>query len=159
MSCMRWWCLSVLVCCVASSLFFFSSRRRHTRCALATGVQTCALPFSLARTFETAEDLADLLATMLGAERAAEQGHARGGRRRAREVHIEPLFEQRLPHHRALFEVGHDDGDDRRLRLFGAEREAQILESPVEHLRIFPPLRALVAAVHQLAEVRKRVVS
>src|SRR3546814_3893926 len=25
-------------------LFFFSSRRRHTRCALGTGVQTCALP-------------------------------------------------------------------------------------------------------------------
>src|SRR3546814_3496180 len=40
-------------------VFFFSSRRRHTRCALVTGVQTCALPifvvaagfvlFSLAR--------------------------------------------------------------------------------------------------------------
>src|SRR3546814_4549271 len=32
--------------------FFFSSRRRHTRCALVTGVQTCALPIlsaSLAR--------------------------------------------------------------------------------------------------------------
>src|SRR3546814_8470558 len=28
-------------------LFFFSSRRRHTRCALVTGVQTCALPISL----------------------------------------------------------------------------------------------------------------
>src|SRR3546814_4511283 len=28
----------VIVC------FFFSSRRRHTRCALVTGVQTCALP-------------------------------------------------------------------------------------------------------------------
>src|SRR3546814_18665714 len=28
--------------------FFFSSRRRHTRCALVTGVQTCALPISLA---------------------------------------------------------------------------------------------------------------
>src|SRR3546814_6979282 len=27
------------MCCV-----FFSSRRRHTRCALVTGVQTCALP-------------------------------------------------------------------------------------------------------------------
>src|SRR3546814_17510223 len=26
--------------------FFFSSRRRHTRCALVTGVQTCALPIS-----------------------------------------------------------------------------------------------------------------
>src|SRR3546814_7425184 len=29
--------------------FFFSSRRRHTRCALVTGVQTCALPISLGR--------------------------------------------------------------------------------------------------------------
>src|SRR3546814_10637563 len=27
--------------------FFFSSRRRHTRCALVTGVQTCALPIYL----------------------------------------------------------------------------------------------------------------
>src|SRR3546814_2815810 len=26
---------------------FFSSRRRHTRCALVTGVQTCALPICL----------------------------------------------------------------------------------------------------------------
>src|SRR3546814_10269480 len=26
------------------SILFFSSRRRHTRCALVTGVQTCALP-------------------------------------------------------------------------------------------------------------------
>src|SRR3546814_9122595 len=30
-----------------SILFFFSSRRRHTRCALVTGVQTCALPISV----------------------------------------------------------------------------------------------------------------
>src|SRR3546814_8658770 len=29
-------------------MFFFSSRRRHTRCALVTGVQTCALPIWLA---------------------------------------------------------------------------------------------------------------
>src|SRR3546814_12496499 len=27
-------------------MFFCSSRRRHTRCALVTGVQTCALPIS-----------------------------------------------------------------------------------------------------------------
>src|SRR3546814_8755730 len=32
-------------CC----FFFFSSRRRHTRCALVTGVQTCALPICGAR--------------------------------------------------------------------------------------------------------------
>src|SRR3546814_5447244 len=35
-------CCSVLV-----FFFFFSSRRRHTRCALVTGVQTCALPILL----------------------------------------------------------------------------------------------------------------
>src|SRR3546814_3185422 len=29
---------------VCMFFFFFSSRRRHTRCALVTGVQTCALP-------------------------------------------------------------------------------------------------------------------
>src|SRR3546814_1640169 len=35
------WLFSLLFIC-----FFFSSRRRHTRCALVTGVQTCALPIS-----------------------------------------------------------------------------------------------------------------
>src|SRR3546814_2408237 len=34
-------------------LFFFSSRRRHTRCALVTGVQTCALPISPRRVRST----------------------------------------------------------------------------------------------------------
>src|SRR3546814_10781002 len=38
----------VVMSCVLSLIclfyFFFSSRRRHTRCALVTGVQTCALP-------------------------------------------------------------------------------------------------------------------
>src|SRR3546814_14079823 len=32
--------------------FFFSSRRRHTRCALVTGVQTCALPIATLPTRE-----------------------------------------------------------------------------------------------------------
>src|SRR3546814_10008812 len=32
----------VVMCVVL--MFVFSSRRRHTRCALVTGVQTCALP-------------------------------------------------------------------------------------------------------------------
>src|SRR3546814_9906024 len=35
------------ICFIFSSLLFFSSRRRHTRCALVTGVQTCALPISV----------------------------------------------------------------------------------------------------------------
>src|SRR3546814_4272824 len=35
-------------------IFFFSSRRRHTRCALVTGVQTCALPIWLDGAFNNA---------------------------------------------------------------------------------------------------------
>src|SRR3546814_3738002 len=38
-------CLAFFFLCC---LFFLSSRRRHTRCALVTGVQTCALPICLA---------------------------------------------------------------------------------------------------------------
>src|SRR3546814_7901660 len=33
--------------CFSCCVFFFSSRRRHTRCALVTGVHTCALPISV----------------------------------------------------------------------------------------------------------------
>src|SRR3546814_5476638 len=39
-------CLMVTVLFYFLCFFFFSSRRRHTRCALVTGVQTCALPIS-----------------------------------------------------------------------------------------------------------------
>src|SRR3546814_2126131 len=38
-----WLCIFV-DCFLVCFVFFFSSRRRHTRCALVTGVQTCALP-------------------------------------------------------------------------------------------------------------------
>src|SRR3546814_8778818 len=38
--------LFVVISSVYIVVFFFSSRRRHTRCALVTGVQTCALPIS-----------------------------------------------------------------------------------------------------------------
>src|SRR3546814_819069 len=37
------WC-RLIYCLSFRFFFFFSSRRRHTRCALVTGVQTCALP-------------------------------------------------------------------------------------------------------------------
>src|SRR3546814_3533946 len=35
-------CITLLI--VIHGVFFFASRRRHTRCALVTGFQTCALP-------------------------------------------------------------------------------------------------------------------
>src|SRR3546814_9110384 len=45
-------------------MFFFSSRRRHTRCALVTGVQTCALPIYVGKILGfvrpgTANDITD----------------------------------------------------------------------------------------------------
>src|SRR3546814_1557370 len=59
--------------------FFFSSRRRHTRCALVTGVQTCALPI-----YESAhkaqwrgcDDRARMPARVLCVTQAAELGGA-----------------------------------------------------------------------------------
>src|SRR3546814_2810622 len=38
-------------------VFFFSSRRRHTRCALVTGVQTCALPIFRCRLLPALDEL------------------------------------------------------------------------------------------------------
>src|SRR3546814_4495291 len=40
--------------------FFFSSRRRHTRCALVTGVQTCALPIYRMKEGELPEGLPEI---------------------------------------------------------------------------------------------------
>src|SRR3546814_20875075 len=42
-------------------LFFFSSRSRHTRCALVTGVQTCALPICIAQPGSKAHPAPSLL--------------------------------------------------------------------------------------------------
>src|SRR3546814_6816955 len=57
----RRWCLTLfLLLFLFICVFFFSSRRRHTRCALVTGVQTCALPIwiELARSsFELASEI------------------------------------------------------------------------------------------------------
>src|SRR3546814_2004619 len=45
-----------------SFFFFFSSRRRHTRCALVTGVQTCALPiYEKAKDMNAAEEMFKLM--------------------------------------------------------------------------------------------------
>src|SRR3546814_4212616 len=52
---MCWFILSIVMStdCLLH-FFFFSSRRRHTRCALVTGVQTCALPIFLSAKYDDA---------------------------------------------------------------------------------------------------------
>src|SRR3546814_9266871 len=46
------------MCMSYFDLFVFSSRRRHTRCALVTGVQTCALPIFTIRVFQGEREMA-----------------------------------------------------------------------------------------------------
>src|SRR3546814_10575881 len=60
-------------------VFFFSSRRRHTRCALVTGVQTCALPickFDNSARIEQIMALRHEAAQLLGFANAAEESLA-----------------------------------------------------------------------------------
>src|SRR3546814_6612546 len=52
-------------------VFFFSSSRRHTRCALVTGVQTCALPICRLFHHAAARDVDDIA---LAAERIDDGG-------------------------------------------------------------------------------------
>src|SRR3546814_15079178 len=57
---------------IISILFFFSSRRRHTRCALVTGVQTCALPIlgghDIVRQYKAARSRIGLVPQEMAAE-------------------------------------------------------------------------------------------
>src|SRR3546814_474133 len=66
-------------------VFFFSSRRRHTRCALVTGVQTCALPiFGLFDVDKGIADMKEALATLRAHEactgKAGSVGYCLGGK-------------------------------------------------------------------------------
>src|SRR3546814_8753554 len=53
-------CYSLVCIFFLYFVFFFSSRRRHTRCALVTGVQTCALPILTAQQRRDARDQRDM---------------------------------------------------------------------------------------------------
>src|SRR3546814_17307795 len=74
-------------------LCFFSSRRRHTRCALVTGVQTCALPIAAvvaaAQKLIAGAGLGALLATRSeqGMTLVTSAGAARHLKAEAREVY------------------------------------------------------------------------
>src|SRR3546814_4076661 len=63
-------------------MFFCSSRRRHTRCALVTGVQTCALPISDAYRRKDYAGATGAWQALPGADAAYNRGNAlaRAGR-------------------------------------------------------------------------------
>src|SRR3546814_5904981 len=54
-------------------VLFFASKRRHTRCALGTGVQTCALPILAVGADESAEQTRIRVCRVLGRLLAAEE--------------------------------------------------------------------------------------
>src|SRR3546814_5429132 len=81
----------VIVWCFDLCIFFFSSRRRHTRCALVTGVQTCALPILVLRIVRTGIwRFSALLARML---------IAAGGRRPELDWHLTAGLKRELQRH------------------------------------------------------------
>src|SRR3546814_14448683 len=83
-------------------IFFFSSRRRHTRCALVTGVQTCAFRSGLASAVDGHDAIFarirdgwhrahDGLLTITGQTRLLEKNPALEASIRLRLPYIEPL--------------------------------------------------------------------
>src|SRR3546814_6879595 len=79
--------LDVCVALCFYFFFFFSSRRRHTRCALVTGVQTCALPICLGLVLVEADRAGD------GRGR---QGQGRGAEGRGRRIEDRRSEERRV---------------------------------------------------------------
>src|SRR3546814_4120219 len=67
--------------------FFFSSRRRHTRCALVTGVQTCALPI-----FANSDCVLVMGSNMAEAHPIAFRFVLQAKERGATVIHVDPRF-------------------------------------------------------------------
>src|SRR3546814_6985943 len=76
-------CCSSCVCVVMLVFFVFSSRRRHTRCALVTGVQTCALPICCAEELTACPEVD---AVVRGGFRCGAHAADRRGRRRRLQI-------------------------------------------------------------------------
>src|SRR3546814_7522680 len=70
-------------------VFFFSSRRRHTRCALVTGVQTCALPILSGQDALKEVSIAKLFACDAAVKVADEAVQIHGGYGYMREYDVE----------------------------------------------------------------------
>src|SRR3546814_9651738 len=76
------------------SMFVFSSRRRHTRCALVTGVQTCALPiFNAVIALEAQGIAAPIMLQNLGGAANIKNSAAVCSRQRCR-VSLEQMAER-----------------------------------------------------------------
>src|SRR3546814_8808714 len=103
--------------------FFFSSRRRHTRCALVTGVQTCALPI-----FDVGEALHRLQHAFLVAE-AGVLDPAEGR-------HLDAVARNLPDVDRPDAQLGHETGD--MLEVVGADAGGQAVDRKSTRLNSSP---------------------
>src|SRR3546814_14110693 len=113
---------------------FFSSRRRHTRCALVTGVQTCALPIYVIQAghpliVDGAQD-DDLL--LLGKFRQALG--------RSNDAHQRHLVGDRIKSRLLDFAIDRHDLTDRAFDIYGSLRVTAITHLP----RVFNTQRQFV---------------
>src|SRR3546814_6411294 len=82
-------------------MFFYSSRRRHTRCALVTGVQTCAFPISGHHRVELLADVETLRLLLVAIARQV-RAPDEAGRAIVADLHFKA----------AVADFQHRDGDD-----------------------------------------------
>src|SRR3546814_20611781 len=91
--------MTIYIWCCRIFFFFFSSRRRHTRCALVTGVQTCALPILIFGVLRDQSFIGLSIAVIDVTRRTHIKRHLRESRRRlvatTRHDHLTGLLNRR----------------------------------------------------------------
>src|SRR3546814_7940166 len=130
---------SILLCI----FFFFSSRRRHTRCALVTGVQTCALP--ICRFFLEADKAARDRGVFLSLSTDFEMLEAINQENRPSWHRLVPTFE----HHVGGINAGNG------FCLIGRNEDGEIIKSE-EHTSELQSLMRISYAVFCLKKKKKR---
>src|SRR3546814_7597805 len=116
-------CLVIVSGMYVMFFFFFSSRRRHTRCALVTGVQTCALPISLPALAVSVSALAPR--NVINGELAGTgKGFNAEGVAFVRDLHASI----------AIAKIGFSDDDG--CKLFGGSREVEAVSADVDRDRV-----------------------
>src|SRR3546814_19727050 len=105
---------------VVLCLFFFSSRRRHTRCALVTGVQTCALPISVRYANQLPPQIESLVVDL-------KRNKPHWGARKIRELLVQRLAgDVRVPAKSTLHTVLHRHGLDRKSDVSGKTAHVRV---------------------------------
>src|SRR3546814_883139 len=133
-----------------SFFFFFSSRRRHTRCALVTGVQTCALPIYSAFGNGASESRMeeDGAQSRSAAERAPEE--TRRATSLTSETPGDRSNENRGPSDSDLNVRISSDETNNAILVFGTPRDYAVVEDALRKLDVRPAQVMIEAAITEV---------